>query len=267
MQITSSLVYLLLAATASCQQDGSNREADSLGMTATQPSLITPLASASPSHVDENSKDIANASSPVIPIPVPTTCIISTGPAASMALFAPPSVAPPSVQRPPNGLPWLANKDDKDENTVWCISRSHYDVSYKPYNPWALVGQMEPRYRHKFVFPRLMKEAPANGEYEVIPRTYRITGDKWLPLFKDVRENTCMLIRARNFGEIRPDIYTRSYSMLAKIDDYTMLKMIKFKYTYKIEPLYNIYGEPHPNNWANQQDDRPLKPVKQKPIP
>ncbi|KAK1706584.1 hypothetical protein BDP67DRAFT_529257 [Colletotrichum lupini] len=262
MRITLSLATLLLAAMVSCQHDGSNREADTPDATATQPSLTTPLSSASPSHVGRNTKDIANAFSLVIPAPVPTTFITSTEPAPSEALLA-----PPKGRRPANGLPWYTEKDIKSVNTVWCVSRGHYDVTYRPFHVWALAGQIHPRHKHKFMFPTLMKEEEPGGEYEVIPRTYRVTANNYLPDVVDVKDLLCMYIRARNFGEIRPDIETGTNAILAKIDDHTLLKIMPYPTVIKVEPLFNIHGEPHPNDWKNQQDDRPLRPVKQRPFP
>ncbi|KAJ0305840.1 hypothetical protein COL5a_002642 [Colletotrichum fioriniae] len=262
MKVTSSLAYLLLAATASCQHDGGNREADSPDVTATQPMLTTAFSSASPSHVGQNSKDIADASPLVIPTTVPTTFITSTEPAPSGALLA-----PPKGRRPANGLPWYTEKDIKSVNTVWCVSRGHYDVSYKPFHVWALAGRIHPRHKHKFVFHSLMKEEPVGGEYEIIPRTYRVTANDYLPDVVDVKDLLCMYIRSRNFGEIRPDIETATNAILAKIDDHTLLKIMSYPTVVKVESLFNIHGEPHPNDWKNQHDDRPLKPVKQKPIP
>ncbi|KAG7053689.1 hypothetical protein JMJ77_0000774 [Colletotrichum scovillei] len=262
MQITFSLAYLLLAAAASCQHDGGNREADTPGVTATQPSSIATF-NFSPSHVGQNSQDIANTFSLVIPAQVPTTLATSTESAPSGALL----LAPPKGRRPANGLPWYLERDIKDLNTVWCVSRGHYDVSYKPFHVWALAGQIHPRHKHKFTFPTLMKEEEPGGEYEIIPRTYRVTANNYLPDVVDVKDLLCMYIRARNFGEVRPDIETGTNAMLAKIDDHTLLKIMPYPTVIKVEPLFNIHGEPHPNDWKNQQDDRPLRPVKQRPFP
>ncbi|OHE93424.1 hypothetical protein CORC01_11289 [Colletotrichum orchidophilum] len=285
MQVTSSsLTLLLFAVTASCQQDISNQETDSQGTTATHPWSFTPFIPAPPPLIDANFEAIGDASSPATPNP-------SVTPAPGIATNFKTSIVTPAAPTAHHLNPRQWRSTEDKENTVMCRSRARYDVRAKPFNLWTLHAGIHYRWRHKFEIPVELNSS--STDYEIIPRTYRVHLDTNIRGYaKDGLNWICDTIRARNFGEVRPDLVRPAPGQrievkpdprielrppghvvwwgvfYVKADDPAFYKIIRSHVVVKIQPLFNKIGEPLPNDWVNQHDDKPLEPVvRNRPLP